>query len=132
MKASVESRSHRDKYDVQKENRTGWTSTEYRCRFTAEGLSLVKGFYSQEKTLPKRADSGIRHVLAAAAHEDHDIRHVDVEQAHPNSRRVPVKPRAVAKLKKVIYRLGQPGRCWNLQIAVKLRSISYGQSKVDP
>ena len=84
-----------------------------------------------------------RMVLATAAVEDREIRHLGVEQEFirapidsevhielPDN--VEIFPGAVGRLNKALYGTVQGARCWNRELSKSLGTRRFEQSKADP
>ena len=55
---------------------------KYKCRFVAQGFRQVKGLPNHESSSPTLTASSMRAVLATAAVNNWELRHIDVEQAY--------------------------------------------------
>jgi len=116
---------------------------KYKCRLVAKGFRQVKGLHYQETFSPTPAAASIRLVLATAAVEDRELRHLDVEQAFLQAdidEEVYIElpedfqefPGAVGRLNKAVYGLVQAGRCFNIRMTGDLKEMGFEQSHADP
>ena len=116
---------------------------KYKCRFVTQGFRQIKGLHYHESFSPTPTAASMRAVLATAAVEDWELRHIDVEQAYlqadideeiyielPEEYRA--FPNAVGLLRKAIYGLVQSGLCWYRKFTDSIKEKGFEQSHADP
>ena len=116
---------------------------KYKCPFVTQRFLQVKGLHYRESSSPTPTASSMRAVLATAAMNNWELRHIDVEQAYlqadigeeiyielPEDYRA--FPNAVGFLKKVIYGSVQSGLCWFQKFTDGIKEKGSEQSHADP
>ena len=115
----------------------------FKARLTAQGFSQVSGENFLETFSPTMRVESMRVLLAIAAHEDLEVRQVDVVSAYPRSKlhaEVYMKPPEglecplgkVLRLNTSLYGLKQSGREWYIEACHGLLSIGLRPTASDP
>ena len=116
---------------------------KYKCRLVAKGFRQVKGLHYQKTFFPTPAAASIRLVLATAAVEDRELRHLDVWQAFLQvdiDEVVYIElqedfqefPGAVGRLNKAVYGLVKAGRCFNIWMTGDLKEMGSNNPMLTP
>lgn len=115
----------------------------FKARLTAQGFSQVSGENFLETFSPTMRAESMRVLLAIAAHEDLEVRQVDVISAYPRSKlhaEVYMKPPdglecppgKVLRLNTSLYGLKQSGREWYIEACHGLLNIGLRPTASDP
>jgi hypothetical protein len=119
----------------------------YKARYVARGFTQRPGIDYTETTSPVVSLTSLRAVLATAAHDDMEIKQLDVDSAflygHLEEEIYLEQPEGfrqkdddgedlVCKLRKAIYGLKQAGRVWWKLIDSELKRVGFINSGEDP
>jgi hypothetical protein len=115
----------------------------YKARLVAQGFSQVLGDDYLETFSPTVRAESLRTLLAIGAHEDLEIRHIDVVKAYPRAQlhaTVYMRPPPalncpkgkVLKLNKPLDGLKQSGREWYIKACRGLKTLGFSTCYSDP
>lgn len=121
-----------------KRNEDGQIS-RFKARFVARGFTQIPGQDFNHTFAPVARWDSIRVVLAIAAAQDLELRHIDIKTAFLNGplteeiylRKPTVLGGGYWRLKKGLYGLKQAGRTWYLEFNTKYQSLGFNRCESD-